>query len=218
MRPSACRGGCIGAASSRSSPSSWSATAGLAQVVVGGDAAYRAAARGDARRGRRTGDRQPAGPRRRRGDGPDGTALSDDADTPPVELWRPTLNASLPVMLDHAAVTWRHPLQRAKWGSRPRASRGSATPSTPAVSRRSRRPSSWSRRPRAAPTSSRSTFGRPAYLAQSPQFFKQVLVGVFERVYEVGPVFRAEPHDTVRHLAEYVSLDVELGFIGTTAR
>ena len=56
-------------------------------------------------------------------------------------------------------------------------------------------------------------FGRPAYLAQSPQFYKQVLVGVFERVYEVGPVFRAEPHDTVRHLAEYVSLDVELGFI-----
>ena len=38
-------------------------------------------------------------------------------------------------------------------------------------------------------------------------------MGVFERVYEVGPVFRAEPHDTVRHLAEYVSLDAELGFI-----
>ena len=56
-------------------------------------------------------------------------------------------------------------------------------------------------------------FGRPAYLAQSPQFYKQTLVGAFERVYEVGPVFRAEPHDTVRHLAEYVSLDAELGFI-----
>ena len=56
-------------------------------------------------------------------------------------------------------------------------------------------------------------FGRPAYLAQSPQFYKQQMVGVFERVYEAGPVFRAEPHDTVRHLAEYVSLDVELGFI-----
>jgi nondiscriminating aspartyl-tRNA synthetase len=56
-------------------------------------------------------------------------------------------------------------------------------------------------------------FGRPAYLAQSPQFHKQQLVGVFERVYEVGPVFRAEPHDTVRHLAEYRSLDVELGFV-----
>jgi nondiscriminating aspartyl-tRNA synthetase len=56
-------------------------------------------------------------------------------------------------------------------------------------------------------------FGRRAYLAQSPQFYKQAMVGVFERVYEAGPVFRAEPHDTARHLAEYVSLDAELGFI-----
>jgi nondiscriminating aspartyl-tRNA synthetase len=56
-------------------------------------------------------------------------------------------------------------------------------------------------------------FGRPAYLAQSPQFYKQLMVGVFERVYEVGPVFRAEPHDTARHLAQYTSLDAEMGFI-----
>ena len=56
-------------------------------------------------------------------------------------------------------------------------------------------------------------FGRTAYLAQSPQLYKQMLVGVFERVFEVGPVFRAEPHDTVRHLAQYTSLDAELGFI-----
>lgn len=56
-------------------------------------------------------------------------------------------------------------------------------------------------------------FGRPAYLAQSPQFYKQMMVGIFERVYEVGPVFRAEPHDTARHINEYVSLDVEFGFI-----
>ncbi len=56
-------------------------------------------------------------------------------------------------------------------------------------------------------------FGRRAYLAQSPQFYKQAMVGVFERVYETGPVFRAEPHDTPRHLSEYVSLDAELGFI-----
>jgi nondiscriminating aspartyl-tRNA synthetase len=56
-------------------------------------------------------------------------------------------------------------------------------------------------------------FGRKAYLAQSPQFYKQIMVGVFERVYEVGPVFRAEPHDTIRHINEYVSLDVEMGFI-----
>jgi nondiscriminating aspartyl-tRNA synthetase len=56
-------------------------------------------------------------------------------------------------------------------------------------------------------------FGRTAYLAQSPQFYKQLMVGVFERVYEVGPVFRAEPHHTGRHLAQYTSLDVEVGFI-----
>jgi len=56
-------------------------------------------------------------------------------------------------------------------------------------------------------------FGRPAYLAQSPQFYKQMMVGVFERVYETGPVFRAEPHATVRHINEYLSLDVEFGFV-----
>ncbi len=56
-------------------------------------------------------------------------------------------------------------------------------------------------------------FGRPAYLAQSPQFYKQIMVGVFERVFEVGPVFRAEKHETARHINEYVSLDLEMGFI-----
>lgn len=56
-------------------------------------------------------------------------------------------------------------------------------------------------------------FGSRAYLAQSPQLYKQMMVGVFERVFEVGPVFRAEPHATVRHLSEYTSLDVEIGFI-----
>jgi nondiscriminating aspartyl-tRNA synthetase len=56
-------------------------------------------------------------------------------------------------------------------------------------------------------------FGKEVYLAQSPQFYKQIMVGVFERVYEVAPVFRAEKHATPRHLNEYVSLDVEFGFI-----
>jgi nondiscriminating aspartyl-tRNA synthetase len=56
-------------------------------------------------------------------------------------------------------------------------------------------------------------FGRTAYLAQSPQLYKQIMVGVFERLYETGPVFRAEPHETGRHLAEYTSLDAELGFV-----
>lgn len=56
-------------------------------------------------------------------------------------------------------------------------------------------------------------YGQRAYLAQSPQLYKQIMVGVFERVYEVAPVYRAEPSHTVRHLAEYLSLDVEMGFI-----
>lgn len=56
-------------------------------------------------------------------------------------------------------------------------------------------------------------FGEKAYLAQSPQFYKQMMVGVFGRVFEIGPVFRAEKHDTSRHLNEYTSVDFEMGFI-----
>ncbi len=57
-------------------------------------------------------------------------------------------------------------------------------------------------------------FGREAYLAQSPQFYKQMaVIAGLERVFEVGPVFRAEPHHTTRHLTEYHSLDIEVGFI-----
>jgi nondiscriminating aspartyl-tRNA synthetase len=56
-------------------------------------------------------------------------------------------------------------------------------------------------------------FGKKAYLAQSPQFYKQMMVGVYERVYEIAPVFRAEKHDTTRHLNEYTSVDLEMGYI-----
>lgn len=56
-------------------------------------------------------------------------------------------------------------------------------------------------------------FDHKAYLAQSPQLYKQIMVGVFERVFTVTSVYRAEPHSTTRHLNEYVSLDMEMGFI-----
>ena len=56
-------------------------------------------------------------------------------------------------------------------------------------------------------------FHRPAVLAQSPQFYKQMMVGVFDRVMEIGPVFRAEKHNTKRHLNEYTGLDFEMGYI-----
>lgn len=56
-------------------------------------------------------------------------------------------------------------------------------------------------------------FEREATLAQSPQFYKQMMVGVFEKVFEIGSVFRAEPHYTTRHVNEYIGLDGEMGFI-----
>lgn len=56
-------------------------------------------------------------------------------------------------------------------------------------------------------------FDRAAYLAQSPQFYKEQAVAGLERVYETGHVYRAEPHASNRHLTEYYSLDVEFGFI-----
>ena len=141
-------------------------------------------------------------------------ALGAPSDTPPIELWRPTITAGLPTMLDHAQVTWRHPRQQASWqlaaaslhGFREALDQDGFTEvHSPKLVE--------SATESGANVFTVDYFGRPAYLAQSPQFYKQVLVGVFERVYEVGPVFRAEPHDTVRHLAEFVSLDVELGFI-----
>ena len=145
---------------------------------------------------------------------PEITLLSEPARTPVVELWRPTLDAALPTVLDHAAVTWRHPAQRAKWELAAASLRGF---------RRTLDAEGFTeiQTPKLVDSVTESGanvfpvdyFGTTAYLAQSPQFFKQQLVGVFERVYETGPVFRAEPHDTVRHLAEYVSLDAELGFI-----
>jgi len=140
--------------------------------------------------------------------------LTDDAETPPFELWRPELNVALPTLLDHAPVAWRHPAQRVKWELAAASLRGF---------RRTLDGLGFTeiQTPKFVESATESGanvfqvdyFGRPAYLAQSPQFYKQQMVGVFERVYEAGPVFRAEPHDTVRHLAEYVSLDVELGFI-----
>lgn len=58
-----------------------------------------------------------------------------------------------------------------------------------------------------------SYFHSPAVLQQSPQLYKQMMVGVFDRVFETGPVFRAEKHNTKRHLNEYTSLDLEMGYI-----
>lgn len=140
--------------------------------------------------------------------------LSRPTAAPPFELRRPELSAQLPTLLDHAAVALRHPRRRAAVAVAAASTHGFRaaldamrfteihTPKVGAAATESGAnvfPVDW--------------FGRTAYLAQSPQLYKQVMVGVLERVYEIGPVFRAEPHDTARHLAAYVSLDAELGFI-----
>ncbi|HEU4321687.1 MAG TPA: aspartate--tRNA(Asn) ligase [Roseiflexaceae bacterium] len=140
--------------------------------------------------------------------------IAQAAEPPPFDLFRPSLKAQLPTILDHAAVSLRHPRQRALFrvaaaslaGFRATLDeQGFVEIQTPKIVA--------SATEGGANVFTIDYMGRPAYLAQSPQFYKQTMVGVFERVYEVGPVFRAEPHDTPRHLNEYVSLDVELGFI-----
>jgi nondiscriminating aspartyl-tRNA synthetase len=132
----------------------------------------------------------------------------------PFDLFRPTLKASLPTILDNAPVALRHPRQRALFRLASAAVDGFRSTllgrdfveiHTPKIV--------GAATEGGANVFAIDYFGRPAYLAQSPQFYKQIMVGVFERVFEVAPVFRAEPHDTPRHLNEYVSLDVELGFV-----
>jgi len=153
---------------------------------------------------------------------PNGVELHDLAlrvvtpvtDTLPFPINKPALNAALDTFLDHATVALRHPQKRAllRIGSGiMRAFReflngeGFTEIQSPKLV--------------ASATESGANvfaveyFGKKAYLAQSPQFYKQIMVGVFERVFEIGPVFRAEPHDTTRHVNEYVSMDAEFGFI-----
>ncbi|MFG1608336.1 aspartate--tRNA(Asn) ligase [Actinoplanes sp. NPDC049265] len=132
----------------------------------------------------------------------------------PLELHRPELTATLPTQLDHAALALRHP-------TRSRAVRVAAAATEGFRSALAAQRFVEIHTPKIVASATESGanvfaldyFGRPGYLAQSPQFYKQMMVGVFERVFEVGPVFRAEPHDTGRHLAQYTSLDAELGFI-----
>jgi nondiscriminating aspartyl-tRNA synthetase len=147
--------------------------------------------------------------------GPTVTALSGPAAPPPFDLYRPAVTAGLPAILDNAPTSLRHPRLRAPFeisaasvaGFRAALDAlGFTEIHTPKIVQ--------SATESGATVFGLDYFGVPAYLSQSPQFYKQAMVGVFERVYEVGPAFRAEPHDTARHLAQFTSLDAELGFIG----
>ena len=136
------------------------------------------------------------------------------AEAPVVPLNKPRPTASITTLLDHAVITNRHPARRAIF----RLSAGAMAAFRSVLGLRDFTEIQTPKIVASATESGANVFeldyfGRPAYLAQSPQFYKQIMVGVFERVFEVGPVFRAEPHDTTRHTNEYVSLDVEFGFI-----
>jgi nondiscriminating aspartyl-tRNA synthetase len=133
---------------------------------------------------------------------------------PPFSLNKNRVRANQPAFLDHAVIGHRHLEKRAvlrlasgvMQGFRETLNRQDfteiQTPKLVASATES-----------GANVFAMDYFEQTAYLAQSPQFYKQIMVGVFERVYEVGPVFRAEKHSTRRHINEYVSLDVEFGFI-----
>lgn len=145
---------------------------------------------------------------------PEIRVISEVKDVVPFPINKAALNANLDTFLDHAAYGLRHPEKRAIFKITAEIMRGFrnflsdrgfteiATPKIVASATES-----------GANVFALNYFDRKAYLAQSPQFYKQMMVSVFERVYEVGPVFRAEPHATSRHLNEYVSMDVEFGFI-----
>lgn len=143
-----------------------------------------------------------------------GIEALNQAEAPPFDLFRPELGVPLPTMLDHAALSLRHP-RRASLLKLAAASTHGFRATLDQLG------FTEIRTPKLVGTATESGanvfpvdyFGQQAYLAQSPQFYKQIMVGVFERVYEVGPVFRAEPHDTPRHLNEYTSLDAEMGFV-----
>src|SRR5579863_2901113 len=132
----------------------------------------------------------------------------------PVSLNKRKIAANLTTLLDHAVITHRNPERRAML----RLGAGVMTAFRTVLTTRDFTEIQTPKIVASATESGANVFkldyfGRPAYLAQSPQFYKQIMVGVFERVFEVGPVFRAEPHDTTRHINEYVSLDAEYGFI-----
>lgn len=132
----------------------------------------------------------------------------------PVALGKKEIKAALPTMLDHAVVVNRHPTRRAVFKLEAAAMAGfRATLNAQGFTEIQSPKIVASATESGANVFQLNYFGVPAYLAQSPQFYKQIMVGVFERVYEVAPVFRAEPHDTTRHVNSYVSLDVEFGFI-----
>jgi len=142
------------------------------------------------------------------------TVITPVHEAPPVALNKREVKAGVTTLLDTAVVTNRHPTRRALF----RLAAGVMGGFRAALTAQGFTEIQTPKLVASATEGGANVFpvvyfGRPVYLAQSPQFYKQIMVGVFERVFEAGPVFRAEPHSDTRHVNEYVSLDAEMGFI-----
>lgn len=140
--------------------------------------------------------------------------LSEPAESLPLPIAKWKMNTSLEARLNHRAVALRNIRERATFriqegivrGFRDFLySQGFTEIHTPKLGAKSAEGG--------ANLFKLEYFHRPAILQQSPQFYKQMMVGVFDRVFETAPVFRAEKHNTKRHLNEYNSLDFEMGYI-----
>ena len=144
--------------------------------------------------------------------------LSRPAAEMPFVLGKKKLDIAPDTNLDHRSIALRHPLERARFRIQEGVGRsfrdwftrqGFTEIHTPKIV--------FAGAEGGANIFRLDYFGREVYLAQSPQFYKQAMVGVFGRVFEVGAVYRAEKHSTSRHLNEYIGLDIEMGPIDSFA-
>lgn len=140
--------------------------------------------------------------------------LSEPAETMPIAINKWKMNTSLETRLSLRPVSLRNVRERAKFkiqegivrGFREfLSSQGFTEVHTPKIVSRGAEGG--------ANVFKLNYFNKKAELGQSPQFYKQMMVGVFDRVFEVAPVFRAEKHNTTHHLNEYIGLDFEMGYI-----
>ncbi len=140
--------------------------------------------------------------------------LISKAKTPPIDLTKEELNVSLPTLLDYRALTLRYPKIAAIF---------KVQNVIVETFRETLKDFGFIefQAPIIVPVTTEggaevfpiSYFEHQAYLAQSPQLYKQIMLGVFEKVFTITHAFRAEPSVTTRHLTEYTSLDCEMAFI-----
>ena len=140
--------------------------------------------------------------------------LSHPAEIPPVVITKKQVNCDLSTKLDYRPVTLRNPKERAIFKLQEGIQRGFREYLTKQGFTEIHSPKiNFAGAEGGTNVFKLDYFGKQVYLAQSPQLYKQAMVAVYERVFEVAPVFRTEHHDTSRHLNEYISMDFEMGMI-----